>query len=255
MTHERGVMRQGIMVMVSVVCFLIGSLGVAKAAEGVLAGTDVSGELTVDFYSRYVWRGFMLDNDPVVQPGFSLSAYGITASFWGSFDARNRDELASDEVDFTLDYAKEFDGFSVSVGVTHYAFPGGDSYSDEVYAGIAFDVFLSPQVTVYHDYGDEAQGGGDGQYIHLAVGHSITLEETYGTTFDLSAGVGFNNELFIAGTGGDYAVSAGLTIPLSAAFSLRPTVGYTMPFGDVKAASDGGQKNRFYSGISVAGNF
>ena len=41
-------------------------------------GIGISGSL--DFYSQYVWRGFLLDSDPVIQPGIGISFAGLTLS-------------------------------------------------------------------------------------------------------------------------------------------------------------------------------
>ncbi len=231
-------------------------LGAAWAGETLLSELDIEASGSLDVYNRYVWRGFTLDTDPVVQPGFSLSGYGVTASFWGSWDADNNDASNSDEVDFVVDYTKEFDDFSVSLGHTYYDFPGSSLYSREFYLGIAMSDFpLSPSLTYYHDYGDEDNGGGDGDYAVLSLSQGFDLVEEYGITLDLGASVGYNHELFITGDGGDFLGSIGLTVPLTENLTMCPSVNYAVPFSDLSDSNDGNQDNRFYAGVSLGYSF
>ena len=224
--------------------------------EGLLPRLDIEASGSLDVYSQYIWRGFALDTDPVLQPGFSLSGHGITFSFWSSWDFDNNDSLDGDEVDYVLDYTYELEDFSVSLGHTYYEFPGTDTFSREFYGGIALaNMPLSPAFTFYYDYGDEGQGGGDGQYITLEVSHSFPLEDALGISLDLSGRVGYNNELFIVGEGGDGLLSAGVTIPLTESLSISPSANYSIPFGDLEDSADGNQAEEFYGGFSLAYSF
>ena len=227
----------------------------AEYEDGFLPVLEIEASGTLDVYSRYVWRGFTLDGDDVVQPGFNLSGYGLTLSFWSSFDADSNDGANSDEVDFVIDYTKEFEDFSVSAGHTNYDFPGAAAYSKEWYVGTAFDVIGSPTITYYQDYGKEENGGADGSYLNLGVSHSFTVFADPEITLDLGASIGFNDKLFIVGEGGDYLITAGVTVPLTKSLSMSPVMGYTIPFGDLEDANDGNQKNRFYTGLSLGFGF
>lgn len=221
--------------------------------KGVLPKLGIEASGTLDVYSQYLWRGFALDTDAVLQPGFDLSLYGFTFSFWSSWDFDNSDALDSDEIDYVIDYTYDFDFASVSVGHTYYEFPGTDTFSREFYAGLALsDVLLSPAITYYYDHGDEAQGGGDGHYVNLGVSHSFTLIDELDISLDLSGSVGYNKNLFIVGEGGDGLLSAGLTIPLTETLTLSPSINYAMPFGDLDDSADGNQRDRFYYGFSLA---
>ncbi len=116
-------------------------------------------------------------------------------------------------------------------------------------------MMLSPLVTYYKDYGKEAQGGGDGSYLNLAVSHSFTIAEDPAITLDLGASVGFNDKLFIQGNGGDYTISAGLSIPLAKNLTMSPVLGYVVPFGDLEDVADGNQKKRTYGSVSIGCSF
>ena len=61
-----------------------------------LKGADIGVEGSVAFNSKYIWRGFRLDNDPVLQPSITISAFkGWALNVWANFDLENEDELAS----------------------------------------------------------------------------------------------------------------------------------------------------------------
>ena len=150
----------------------------------------------------------------------------------------------------------KFDLFSVSAGHTYYEFPGTDTFSKELYIGAALnDIPLSPALTYYHDYGEQKQGGADGEYLALEGSHSLSLIEDLGISLDLSGRVSYNRKLFINGEGGDGLVSAGLTIPLAKGLTLSPSINYAMPFGDLDDSSDGNQRDRFYYGVGLAYSF
>ncbi|MFA5259688.1 MAG: TorF family putative porin, partial [Candidatus Omnitrophota bacterium] len=163
-------------------------------------GVDVTVAATLDTYNKYVWRGFLLDDDIVLQPGVSISAAGFTGGFWGSWDMQSGDSLNSDETDGYVGYSHDL-GFinedmkkiSVSFGHTWYGFPETDLYSKEFYFGVSASVFLSPSFTWYADYADEDQGGADGNYYILKVSHSIPIVGKYGVTLDLGGEAGVND--------------------------------------------------------------
>ena len=223
----------------------------ADFEKGILPEYAIEATATIDVYNKYMWRGFTLDTDPVIQPGFNLSGYGFTLSYWGSYDASQDDGSTSDEQDFVIDYTLDFEAASVSLGHTYYAFPTADSYSKEWYVGVSLPIILSPSVVYYKDYGKEDQGGGDGTYLCLAASYSIIAFEEPEITLDLGASVGFNDKLFIAGEGGDIILTAGLNIPITRSLSMSPVVGYVSPFGDLKDVNDGNQKKRTYGGVSI----
>jgi len=224
--------------------------------KGLLEGTPIEVSADTAIYSKYIWRGFKLDGDPVMQSGVYLSGYGVELSIWGSADIDQDDSLNSDEVDYVAGYTYTFDDtpLSLSGGFTYYDFPGTDGASREFYVGCSVDTVLSPALTWYHDFGDEDSGGGDGDYVVLELGHSIGLGELP-VTLDLSGHVGYNDKLFINGNGGDVGLGAGLTIQLSEKCSLSPSINYSIPFGDLRDSGDGNQDSQFYGGAALAFSF
>ena len=233
-------------------------------AEGLLDKLDIKLDVSgsIDYYSMYVWRGFTLDKDPVIQPGVSISAWGFTYSFWSSWDVRNNDENTSDEIDHTFDYTRELNELiSLSLGHTYYDFPKTGLYSREFYIGFSLskipglDLPIETGLTYFHDYGDESKGGGDGDYLSINASYSYNLIKDIGMTMDFGLHWGYNHELFIAGSGSDLGLSFGFTIPLNDNISVSPSVSYTAVFGDLDDSSDGAQSDRVYGGISLAWAF
>ena len=221
------------------------------AQDGVLVGTEISVSADTAIYSKYIWRGFKLDDDPVAQTGVTVGGYGFSLNLWGSMDIDNEDDLNSEEFDYTLDYTFETDEYSISVGHIWYTFPPSDAKSSEIYVGGTYNILLSPTLTWYHDYGDEEDGGGDGDYVLLNLGHSIPFPDS-SVTFDLGGSLGYNNELFIEGSGGDVTLSAGLTAPFSSKCTGGLTLSYSMPYGDMEDEADGAQDSEFFAGLTLS---
>lgn len=224
------------------------------AEEGILKNSPLEVSADISVNSKYIWRGFTLDDDPVMQQGIYVGAYGFTASMWGSFDIAADDSLYSDEVDYVIDYTYQFDNFSLSIGHTHYDFPLSGTASKEFYVGTGLNIPLSPTLTCYHDYGEEDSGGGDGDYVVLGISYSSPLGESP-IILDLSGHVGYNHELFINGDGEDVAIGLGLAIPLTEKISFSPNLNYSIPFGDLESSGDGNQDDKFYGGFTLAFGF
>ena len=221
-------------------------------------GIDASVSANVSYYSKYVWRGQVLDNDTVMQSAVNVSIAGFEGGFWGNWDLVGDDSLMSDEVDGWIGYSFDL-GFinpqvkmiGVSFGNTWYAFPGTDGYDKETYLTLSADTFLSPYATWYHSYGKESQGGAHGDDYAFGISHSFDVLKNYGVTLDTGVELGLNHEAFIAGDGGYTLWKAGLTIPLSDSVSVNPNIAYSAPFGDLKSSSDGNQPDQFYGGVSM----
>jgi len=250
----------GFLVVVCAAVFPV--LGFAQS-EGLLSdlGIEVSGD--VSYYSEYIWRGMLLDGDPVLQSGLYMAGpktkFGrLTAKLWVSNDFSNSDSrTTSEEFDYILDYTYDFPEVSLSLGHTYYDYPQADTYSREFYTGIALPkVFLSPLISVYRDYGKPEDGGGEGTYTVLNAAYSMPLKiSKYDCTLDLSGHYGYNYELFINGKGADVGLTAGLTVPLTKNSTLSSTINYSIPLKDLKKSSDGNQKSRVYTGVTLKYKF
>ncbi len=247
--------------------FSFAVVNMARAEEDGLfsmLGLEASGDL--NFSSIYMWRGIMLDGDPVVQPGFYVSTKDsklgkIKVGVWVSHDLENRDALKSSETDLLFDYTYSFPSVAVSLGHTYYDFPdalpsdgASKGFSREFYAGLTFPkLFLTPSIYYYYDYGKKEDGGGEGSYtvLNLAYSKPFTVKDL-AMSLDLSGHVGHNNKLYYRGKGGDVGFTAGVTIPLTKNLSCKPNIDYSIPWGNISDKGNGNQKNRFYSGVYLS---
>ncbi|HOW35382.1 MAG TPA: hypothetical protein PL155_03080 [Candidatus Omnitrophota bacterium] len=219
------------------------------------------------FYSKYMWRGFRLDDDYVLQPSININAFkGWNLNVWGNYDTDNSaDSVNSNETDTTISYTHKLEGLrllgadlkpvSVTVGHIYYDFSGANTFAKEAFLGFGYETLLSPTLTWYHDYSRESQGGGDGDYLMLNLAHSLTVIKDYGMTLDLSGHVGYNKHSYIRGEGGDVLLTSGVTVPLTKSLKMSPTVNYSIPFGGLADSDDGNKDNEFFWGVTLAYNF
>ena len=234
----------------------------------VFAEDEVGFELTTDFFGKYIWRGQILSDDPVFQPGLNISYGNLSVGVWGNMDLSNINGNSGDfsEMDYSFDYSSNIPGIEVvgySVGVIYYDFPGTKvKDSTEVYWGLNLDIPLSPSVTVYHDV-DEAEG----TYVSLALGHSfekiaelgpdIPIGMEIGTS--LGWGSGSYNKYY---WGTDQSKMQDLVFSVSfpveiAGFTLSPSLNYIMLVSDDIRATDayGTESDFFFAGVSLSKSF
>lgn len=220
-------------------------------------GVNLEASATLDFFDKYVWRGQYLDRDNVLQPGFSLSAKGFTVGYWGSYDMENTDSLASDESDYYVSYTYDIKPFSFTAGHTWYDFPEGNTSSKEFFIGVALDTFLAPAVTYYHDYEDgrDLNTNKHGNYVSLALSHSLPLNKKYGITLDLAGTIGYVDGQWLSGEGVHITPTIGISFPITRNLTITPTIGYNAPFGDLHKSDIGNQDAKLFGGVKAAATF
>jgi len=240
---------------------------------------DVS--LSTTFLTKYIWRGWNLGDEPVMQFDGSISKYGITIDVWGNYSFNN-DKLKDlgryqeiTELDYNIDYtfsigdAMEYFGaseaeilklFSISLGYTYYTFPNvdlNDKYFDshEAYCGLSYDCLLQPSVTWYWDVENgkgNSSGGGNGSYFLFETGHTFDFEG--GISADVGITTGYNNEQWTNKSGwSDMVFSGGVNILVANYFMFSPTVSYSLIL-DRDTFNDT-QENEFYGGVGVSFNY
>ena len=135
-----------------------------------LLAVDISVDTAVN--SRYIWRGIVLNDHMVFQPGVTVGGNGFSFNVWGNMDLTDDydHEFEFNELDYTLSYDWEHSGVAWSVGVISYTFPNTPlSSTMEAYAGFTLtDVTFSPSATLYYDF-DEVEGF----YLELGGSHSF----------------------------------------------------------------------------------
>jgi len=255
-----------ILIMIGLIALLFGNR--AECTE-----KEAGYKFTTGFFSKYIWRGQNVNDDPVFQPEITANYENFTVGIWGNLDLTNINDKSGDflEIDYYLDYSTDLpglEGIGYSVGFIYYDFPGatadGTRTPDtfEIYWGLNFDLPLSPSITVYHDV-DEA----DGSYASLSFGHSIekitelTPEIPVGLDIGSSLGWGSGSyNKYYWGTDqtklNDLVFSVSFPIEISG-WNLVPSLNYVTLLSDDIRDTDvyGTDSDFFYAGISLSKSF
>lgn len=236
-------------------------LVVAFSSVGAFAeDTKVSGYASADIMSNYVWRGQKLSNSWVVQPSVGIGYGSFSTNLWANWDSDWEDENELTETDLTLDYGFTFDKLALNVGYIYYGFESA-SDTQELYVALAYDVLLSPSLTVYYDY-DEGQGA----FAILAIGHSFKIGEM-DLNLGASASCNFENKIMGTDADGDEftglyngEISASLAVPITSALSLEPKIAFSFALSDdaedaIKSLSNDEDSSVVYGGLGVSLSF
>lgn len=177
------------------------------AVSGTLmAGEDqpLTATVSVNYYTKYVWRGQNVNDTSVLQPSISGSAYGFTGSIWANIDMTNQSQTVPEnamefsEIDYSLDYSSDVPGIKklgFSTGVIHYLFPNTSLKSTtEIYAGINVKAPLNPRLTWYGDVNSI-----EGNYLQFSLGHSFEKLATWSN--DYSMGLSLSGSIAWASAG------------------------------------------------------
>lgn len=170
------------------------AIALAITSFAVLQGcASVRPELSagVDFASRYVCRGAVFQDAPVLQPCVTASQTvgegKLSASGWANVSATDEfDDLGqANEVDLTVEYARSFGQLSTSLGYAYYLFPvSGANDTSEIYSTLSIDeLLLTPTLTAYWDVGEA-----DGVYAAFDLSREILLCESLTLACDAGAG-------------------------------------------------------------------
>lgn len=237
-------------------------------ATGSAYAADASG--AVDIYSAYVWRGYTLNEEAVIQPSMDITKGGFGFNVWGNFDVIDDDddiELADtnqfSEVDLTLSYSLSVGKLDFGVGIIEYLFPyiendGAESAYNatrEIYASVGVNIIegLSAGVAYYRDV-DEVED----YYATFSLSYGFSIAEKLEVALD--ATVGYAGEDFAQSYGGDeeleegfhdYALSLGLTYPVTEALSIGATYVYVDTLDEDVLAEDAVIVSS-YGGINIA---
>lgn len=183
-------------------CVLLGlSFFPGLARPGLAEEVHPAVEFSLPFYSAYVSRGQVTNDDPVSEPDLTIAIGSFSVNLWGNFDLTDRviDGPGFSEVDLTLEYeVVSTDVFSASVGFVEYTYPNvNDSPTTrEIFLASSLpELWLEPTAEMYVDV-DEA----DGAYLTFALAHEFALAEDLSLRTGASAGWGSDNynEYFFA---------------------------------------------------------
>lgn len=136
-----------------------------------------SGSVEAAALSRYVWRGALLVDDPVLQPAATVAYGGLSLNVWGNLDLGDANDSAGEltEVNLTLQYRHAITDGAVPAavfgGAIWYTSPSGwfDDLA-EVYVGVSADTLLKPTLTVYVGVLEV-----EGLFGTFEIGHDVRL--------------------------------------------------------------------------------
>jgi len=229
-------------------------------------------DLTVGFYSKYVWRGYELSKGSmVIQPSMTVGYKGFGFNLWGNLDTDQDETLFGDtgsnwnETDMTISYDGSYGMVGYSAGYIYYALDAADD-TQELYGGISLDVITAPTLTVYRDMAKYP-----GWYLSLDFSHSFDLMEKL--ALNLGAKVSYlwtDDESTLADPtdpNSSYSAFHDGVISLSLSYTvienlvISPEAYYSFPLSsDAKdvlkeASADGDDAGFFYGGIAANFSF
>lgn len=222
---------------------------------------------SLDYCTDYVWRGLVLNDNPVLQPSFTASQKiasvgSFSLNFWGNYDLTdiNGTKNRLSEIDYTASYDFPNGPFGLEVGIIHYTFPAtDDAATTEAYIRAAYALEIIPltfSLAVFYDF-DEIKGF----YFLGKIESSIKLIPKLNLDFSFSAGYGdydyvwryFGSaeSLFLDGV-----VSAVWIYKLSERISLSAGGQYMFLFNDPRGQFlSGSSRKKFIGTISLNYDF
>jgi hypothetical protein len=221
----------------------------APAPDPEKSTVPVTGGVTFDLMSHYVWRGQLLTDDFAFQPTVWGKVGDVTLSSWSSISP-DQDNGSFREHDFTVDYTKAVHPkVNLSVGYINYFFPpvdGDGSFTNELYVVSAFVAPLNPTVKAYFDVHE-----GSGTYLNFGISHPIVLGPK--ATLTPSFALGYNHKQWIDdSTWNDANFGLKLTVPVHPKVTLGPAIYYSKGLTE---NYDDLIPDKFYGGLSVAITF
>lgn len=187
---------------------------------------------SLDYCSRYVWRGIAFSGGSVLQPSASLQYGGFSASVWGNFVlGREASRHQFNEVDYTLSYEKSWGALTLSPAVQVYTFPNQPGVPDTGELAVTLSYALGDFTLFTSQYVDFLEY--DGAYFGLAgasYGHAVSPSVALSASLSCGwASDRFNEAYFGVHDSAFDVVSADLSLEWKprGGFALRPHVGWS----------------------------
>ncbi|AQQ08397.1 hypothetical protein L21SP3_00173 [Sedimentisphaera cyanobacteriorum] len=225
---------------------------------------DIKGDLSIDYSSKYIWRGKAISDESVMQTGLDFTMDKLSLGIWGNMDLTNDLEERNNftKVDYYIEYGDKLgDVMKYCIGAKRFDFDMGsmNEARSEVYAGLGLDMMLNPMVKAYYDI-DEAQ---DGMYIRGCVSESMDLSD--GVGLECSASVGWANDKSNEAYWGsdddafqDFKANVGMPIAMGD-WTLTPNVSYVALLDNDMREADGyyasDDPDYFYAGVGLSTSF
>lgn len=216
-------------------------MGLVLCTAGASLAAEVSGDVSVGVYDKYLWRGYDLsgDADFLVQPAVNLGFAGFSLGVWGNY---NEASEKLDEVDLTLEYGHDFsEELSARVGHILYAVDAADDTA-EVYAGVTLALPVAIDLDLFYDYDEE-----ETWFLSGGVSKTVELVENLGLNLGVSAGV-YDFDYLNQGE-----LSASLDYALTEAITVTPSFLYSAPLS--QEAKDAGVDDTVVTALTASYTF
>jgi len=160
-TSKASIGFMGLIVALSLCLYAADAYSQRARAGKLRGGADIS------IVSKYIWRGYVQNDDFVAQPDFYLTYGNFVASVWGSLDMTDRGDTGIEskgefsEIDYVLEYTIPGRSVDLSFGYSFYTYPNTPDElresTQELYVKGAFKALLEPTVELYYDV-DKVEG-------------------------------------------------------------------------------------------------
>ena len=249
-----------LLTIISVLFFVLNSYAIA--------GPSV--DLSVDFLSQYIWRGYALSHDSaVIQPSVTLSYKGLSLNVWGNFDTdeEKRGESEWNETDYTFSYEHDiFPFLNFNIGTIYYELDEAkDSF--EIFSGLSTDLkYLSIGFTAYREVSHYP-----GWWLQFELSRSIALPY-HGMSLDMGMSFIYQdsddegaypdpdnpNKSFDGWQSGN--ISLVLNIPIMKRLTISPKLMYSFPLSsnasdEIEMLSWQRDDNFIYGGVGISYEF
>ena len=96
----------------------LGWVGMLATTAAAVAEIETSVAVDVPVVSAYVWRGQVLNDEAVAQPGLTGGIGGFSVNAWSSMDLTDNQDSSGefDEMDWTVSYSKTVGKFELGAG-------------------------------------------------------------------------------------------------------------------------------------------
>jgi hypothetical protein len=227
-----------------------------------------SANASVALFSKYVWRGQLINDESVFQPNITMGYADFSASLWGNFDLTDYHDTSRvfNEYDWTLSYAGYCpfsDIMQYSIGAIYYDFPRSAN-TTEIFGTLGLNISLNPIISLYRDL-DEYEG----TYMSFALSHSeeklFGLDSNIPVGMTLTGSLGWGNKTYNKEYWGRLDKSAFNDLTLTAAFPIAigtwiisPCANYvTLLDSDVRDAETYSEDDNdfFFVGLTLTKGF
>lgn len=244
----------------------IGAMAIMAGQTPVHAATadKPTAEIDVGVFSQYIWRGLeQSKNGLVIQPSVTFGYKGVSLNIWGNLDTNDSSyngDTKYTETDVTLSYSKDVGITTLTGGYIYYGLDAATD-SQELYASVTVNTFLSPTITIYREIAHMPSW-----YINVGISHSLPITDKISLDLAASAGYYYSDDSAFAEVNHpnskyrefhDGLISAGLTIPVGKYFTIEPMLAYTFPLSSeakdyIKAASLDNKSSFLYGGVTFS---